>query len=680
MRTWLVLLLTLPLAAQEPAAKPAGEAAKPAGATVEAAQAKPDDKAAKADAAPPAPDAEQGVTGQITLGYRWNGDVRGNENVYRSIVDLNSGIRLVDLDLSVTKANKLFDRLNLRVGDWGDPYNHAFLDVRSNKWYQFTGDYRNFLYFNNLPTFANPLLGNGSLSSQRSYDMQRRMSNFELDLLPSSRFIPYIAYSRSAGSGSAISEFVNGAQNQYPVRTILDDASDTFRGGFRLELHRMHASIEQGRINFGDRQRNYLNAFTTGDRTTPYLGQTLDLTGVQQSYGVSGHSNYTQMLFSAAPFSWADVRASVLHSRPETSVAYEASAGGVLVAPNGVDLASTVHEMGSGDSAMPHNSADVGFEVRPFSRMRILGSWMTDHYRVTSAALLVQSLLFGSTTASTVASTQTPASDVNQFHYNREQLDVLLDVTKKITLRAGQRFVWGDSFVRATITGFPLETSELRQSVGLAGISVRPSQKLSGNIDLEAASGSHSFFRTSLQDYHRVRARLRYQWTPSVQFGVVSSETHGENPVAGVGYDFAYYANAFNANWRPGSNKHFGITAEYMYSTMRSDLNYYLEPESLQRVRSFYSEHGHTASGLLDLTLPKIGSAPAGSLSVGGAMLTVGGTRPTDFFQPLGRLTVPVRKNVEGVAEWRWWGYNESIYSFEGFRDHQLLIGLRLRR
>jgi hypothetical protein len=32
------------------------------------------------------------------------------------------------------------------------------------------------------------------------------------------------------------------------------------------------------------------------------------------------------------------------------------------------------------------------------------------------------------------------------------------------------------------------------------------------------------------------------------------------------------------------------------------------------------------------------------------------------------------------MAEWRYWGYNESIYRFEGFRQHQMIFGLRWLR
>ena len=55
---------------------------------------------------------------------------------------------------------RFFDRIDVRAYDWGDdPYSTLHLDVRKAKLYNFSGDYRNIAYYNNLPGFADPLLG-----------------------------------------------------------------------------------------------------------------------------------------------------------------------------------------------------------------------------------------------------------------------------------------------------------------------------------------------------------------------------------------------------------------------------------------------------------------------------------------------------------------------------------------
>jgi hypothetical protein len=42
------------------------------------------------------------------------------------------------------------------------------------------------------------------------------------------------------------------------------------------------------------------------------------------------------------------------------------------------------------------------------------------------------------------------------------------------------------------------------------------------------------------------------------------------------------------------------------------------------------------------------------------------------------RFAVAARKGVEPYVEWRWFGFTQAFYLFEGFRTHQLIAGLRL--
>ena len=54
------------------------------------------------------------------------------------------------------------------------------------------------------------------------------------------------------------------------------------------------------------------------------------------------------------------------------------------------------------------------------------------------------------------------------------------------------------------------------------------------------------------------------------------------------------------------------------------------------------------------------------------------GSRPTNYFEPVGRLTVPVTNHISWVSEWAYYGYGESFYSYEGFRSHLVTTGVRI--
>jgi len=127
---------------------------------------------APAAAESPVPSGEQILSGSIDLGYRWVTGVYGSNPTYRSIVDLGSGPKLLGTDFTIIDPKKrFFDRIGVRAYDWGDdPYSTLHVDVSKAKLYDFSGDYRNIAYYNNLPAFADPLLANGIALNEQSLD------------------------------------------------------------------------------------------------------------------------------------------------------------------------------------------------------------------------------------------------------------------------------------------------------------------------------------------------------------------------------------------------------------------------------------------------------------------------------------------------------------------------------
>ena len=41
------------------------------------------------------------------------------------------------------------------------------------------------------------------------------------------------------------------------------------------------------------------------------------------------------------------------------------------------------------------------------------------------------------------------------------------------------------------------------------------------------------------------------------------------------------------------------------------------------------------------------------------------------------KLALPLRKQLSWFAEWRYYGYGEAFYVYEGFRANLAIVGLR---
>jgi hypothetical protein len=671
-KTSFFLCLIAAVAFAQTPEKPA-EASKPAeGAKPAAEESKP------AEAAADTPAAEPAITGSVEIGYRFNGSLTGNEDVYRSVVNLGEGPRLLNLDLSMSPSLKWIDELTLRANNWGDPYNHAFMRAGKAGAYRLEVDYRNIAYFNALPSFANPNIERGLLDSQRTFDMKRRYTNVELDILPGGRIIPFLGYTHDAGYGSGVTLYVPSL-NEYPVPNDLRDSTDTIRGGVRLEFNRFHATVEQGGYRFKDDQRVYGPATrNAGNRTTPFFNQQLFLNSVQQAYGIRGDAWFTRVYGTANPASWIDIHGSYAHVEPDINTNYREFAQGQFGQNNPIGVFSTQQALYTAVAKQPHNRGTFSTEIRPVSRVRILQSFFADRMDTNST-------LTGASTLGTQPATNLNVPDRMLIHYNQHQVEGLVEVTNALTLRGGHRYTWGQSETRLPQVsgGVGAQTSELERSTALAGVTYRVAQKLSFNVDAEIANTDKAYFRTSLMDYQRVRARVRFQ--PLTDWSLVWSGSFLNNDTPNTAvrprlgdYDLVTLDNSIAFFWTPKGGNKLRAMGEYSRLSWRSNI-LYLTPSLLTPELSNYRENAHAANLMVDVK-PSKGDGWGPRLSVGGSIFRSSGSRPTRYYQPVARLAVPVVKHIEFSGEWRWWGMSEPFYRDENFKMHQGPISLRIHQ
>ena len=680
-----LFVILAPLVWGQTPPKPVEEAKPAAAEAAAAAQTPPADS--------PAPDAERPVSGVVDVGNRWISTPAGNANSYRSVINLGEGPRVFNFDFGIQDpTRKLFDDLNVFGGNWGgDPYNTLRVIAGKQRVYRFTADYRNLTYFDFLPSFANPnrpdafggagsnavsrLTPDGALLNQRSYDTHFRMSDIYLELFPNRKVIPYFSYQRNSWFGRGVTPFV-AQSTEYPIRNDVNDATDLYRGGVRLEFDRWHVTLEQGATKFRDDQRVFSTEANPGNRTVPILGQTLRLTDALQSYGIRGDSVFARVNFTASPFSWLGVHSQYLYSMQETDVRYSEAANGNFILLNAARFYNRLSLGVNGEANRPQASGTLGFEIRG-RRFRVFQTVMTDRLHNASDIAVTERLFFA---GSPEQASQAFVADRLEWNYHRQQTDVLFDVTKSFTLRGGYRFQWGDARSRPGDLGPTaelvrgLEESKLRRHVGLAGATYRPNAKFSLNAEFEASNGQRTFFRTSLQDYTKFRLIGRYQLTPSFLITGNFRFLDNQNPAPGVDYDFRSRYQTLGVYWTPKGGKVFSILAEYARSTLRSDISY-IVPQEISRARSFFRDNGHTATTVADIVSPgKMGPR----LSVGGSFFLSNGSRPTSFYQPLGRFLIPFHRRINWYSEWRWFGYQDEFYGYSGFRTHHFVTGFRL--
>jgi hypothetical protein len=675
MRLLLAAAIVLPLAAQAPDAQTAAppkpdaqkpDASKPAAQSADAAQS-------------PVPSNGLELTGWIDFGYRWRTDVNGSFETYRSIVNLGEGPKLFGLDFTLTDPqHRYFDSLNVRGTTWGgEPYSAFHLDFGKMKWYRFNADYRDLAYFNNLPSYADPLLTRGIMLDEQSFDTRRHIGSYSLELLPGNWIIPYFSYDRDSNSGTGVQAF-SASGNEYPVPTNMSDLTNLYRGGLRFELSRFHGTLEGGGTTFKNDQSLYQNPGSAnyGNVSTPVFGQTLVLNSLLATYGIRGSSGFMKALMTANIASWLDVYGQFMFSQPESTVNYTETAKGNFYLPSQIIFYQSEQYLVSAAAKLPHTTGNVGFELRPGKRLRITESWLTDRLHNGGNSSSVQTFV---PPGGVSPISQLLAASL-ATNYNQTETNLFFDAGAHVTLRGGYRYVWGDAS-DAVLPQEGLaqpEQTKLRRNVGLGAVTWRPSAKFLASAEAEIASSGGVYFRTSLYDYQKVRAQARYQATNSVSLALDFNYLNNENPTPGINYNFLAQIEALSISWSPGNSKVFSLLGSYAWSSIDSNI-LYLVPQTLTQATSNYFEHAHTATGLFTLHLGHWGEV-APVLTAGGALFTSGGSRPTSYYQPLGKLSIPFSKHFQVFGEWWYYGFGEAFYPYEGFTTHLAAVGLRYSR
>ena len=185
-------------------------------------------------------------------GYRVS-DSTGNESMFDTLVNTHEGPRLFEQTFSMQSENHqgvLFDDFFLHSLGWGgDPNNYLRLRVGKNRWYDFRASFRRDQDFSDFNLLANPLNPASSTPnrpvdlSPHEFETRRRMSDFDLILLPQSIVTFRLGFSHNNMTGpswTSIHEGTDGLLYQ-PWNTTLN----TYRAGIDVKVKDAKAEVRK---------------------------------------------------------------------------------------------------------------------------------------------------------------------------------------------------------------------------------------------------------------------------------------------------------------------------------------------------------------------------------------------------------------------------------------------------
>jgi hypothetical protein len=558
--------------------------------------------------APAAPAEPDGVTRggyqihqSVELGYR-STDVTGSGDMYDTLVDLQTGPRILDQTLtmqSVDHQGLLFDDLYLNGFGWGgDPNNALRLRAEKNKWYNVQGSFRRDQYFSDYDLWANPLnpppppAPGGStpsipiLNSPHEFATTRRMSDFDLTLLPQSTVSFRLGYSHNNMTGPSYSSIHEGTEasllqgwnttmNSYRLgldfriapRTVLsyDQFLDYYKGDTDYQLNSINQALlpttPASPVSLG------LSIDTTNKEPCAVVppATSLIVNGALTDVTCSAYFNYlrNQRIRTTTPterlslrsnyFQRVELVASFAYSSATSSTPLDESFGGLIT------RTSTLAFLGTGTAAANRisDTADLGATVHLTQHLRLIEKLYFWAYRIPENGNFsevdndcinpkVCTLLTPlSATAPTIVPTLQTAS-FNQT-WTRNQTELAWDISKKAGARIGYRY--GDREFSHFNDFLPGDEDHFvgLEKTALFGLWARPTHALRLNFDFEHSNFNAVFVRLS----PRKEGRYRFQTTYTPRSWATLSGS----------INILNLSNADAQTQYVGHNQNYGLTA-----------------------------------------------------------------------------------------------------------------------
>jgi hypothetical protein len=555
----------------------------------------------------------------MEVGYRIS-DLSGSEEMYNSLVNLRSGPRFFEQSLSMqsqTHNSLLFDNLFINSFGWGgDPSNGLRARVDKNKWYDFRANFRRDQTDFNYDLLANPLNPSDSspsipvTSSPHSFATRRRMSDFDLTLLPQSKIDFRMGYSRNNMTGPSYSSVHEGTDallyqnwnttlNSYRFgadvkllpRTVIsyDQVLDYYKGDTTWQLAPFAQALLPGTPGTVELGLPIDTANNNPCAINPPATSLIDPTGTLTNTACNGYFNYNRSnrIRTSTPTERISLH-STYFQRLELAASYAYSSAD-MNAPldelfNGLVQRSGIRQetvTGPGQATRISNVADFTATVHLSEHFRLVDTFRFWSYRIPQRFNSTETdwTCTDSTTCSLLtplsATTQsaTNAADELSFNqsWNRNEVDLVWEGSKHFGGRIGFRY--GDKVFHQVLdfTTGDEDRIVVHEYTPLLAFWAKPAPGLRINFDWENTSNDNAIVRIAPRKEARYRIQSNYTPKPWAVIGVSINLWEASNGDALTDYRGHNRNYGFTANLTP--RERFGFDFAYNYNdTMQNAL------------------------------------------------------------------------------------------------------------
>jgi hypothetical protein len=613
----------------------------------------------------------------IEAGYRWT-NVDGNEDMYRTQINERNGLLIRALTMQgIGSDTSLVDHFRVDATDLGTgPAGALRLDAGKNGKYRVRLGYRRTNFFSALPEFANPLLGQGIIPGQHTYDRNRQMLDLDVDFLSFSKISPFVGYTLNRYSGPGTSTYHVG-QDEFLLGSDLRNVDHEFRAGFGFSTAVFSGSITQGYRRFhNDETLSLVPGAENGNNAAPVLGRPITASGITRTSHDSGSTPFTNAYVTGA----FDPRFKVVGNYTRFSAK---SDGNESESDAGSFASFELGRFFNGITESIDNRAKnttwrggVRGELSIVENVDVLAGFEREHRNLEGSALIntlyLQSVTFGG------ADPRDLAVIINSNN-SLERTEDLAHVA--LSARPGPwSFRVGASETEQHVTVTP-DLSEIvvpgpseggtfsRKIESYDALATFATHGLSIGASWKHDHADQAILRTDFVD--RDRQRLRVGWNNTrYRIGAMAEQSTPRNKDAN--FNYRSRIRTYTADGSIAPTDKFRIYASG--SRYRADSHIlFIRPETLLRDTSFHFEDGKSLEGGATFTVSKV------SLDGGVSRFRNEGTFPFKITRARARATVDFTAALGAAVEYDRDKYTEAP-AFGNYEASRYGLYLRWRR
>ena len=482
------------------------------------------------------------------VGFRWL-DVSGNEGMYRTQINERNGFLIRHFTMATGDFeghSTLVDRFRVDVSDLGaGPAGSLRVEADRAGAYRVRFAYRGTDAFSELPAFANPLLAQGVVPGQHTYDRTRRMFDLDVDILPERAITPFIGYSINDSDSQGTTTYHLG-QDEFLLGQDLVEQDRELRLGAAFRYKMIAGRFTQGWRSYeGTETLFFGTGFGAGNNPGPVRGQPVQATNISRTADIDGSTPFTNLFVTGRFADRVQATATFVRFAAESDSSEDESATGnfasFALGRFYKGLESSIASSAENDTwrggarveatIVPNVDVGAGFERE---HSEISGSALVD-------TLFLQSITFGGADARDLATVLDANSGVDReqdvFHLTAALREVGPFSFRAEFRNTAQDVTIAPDIAEIVVPGAQGGTFE-RQIRTLDGSANFSRSRLNVGLAWRRDTADDPIFRTDYLD--RDRIRLRASWsTPNDMFraGVTAEDLDQSNDSPDVGYD-----------------------------------------------------------------------------------------------------------------------------------------------